>query len=48
MIERGLSPEQCCIQVGVGDGQNMVEVMMTIKPKDECQKEVKGVESKYK
>lgn len=48
MIERGLSPEQCCIQVGVDDGQNMVKVMMTIKPKDECQKEVKGVKSKYK
>ena len=48
MMERGLSPEQCCIQVGVEDGQNMVKVMMTIKPKDECQPEVKGAKSKYK
>ena len=33
MMERGLNPDDCVIQVGLDDGQNMVKVMMTIKDK---------------
>ena len=46
MMERGLNPDDCVIQVGLDDGQNMVKVMMTIKEKVIISEE-KGKKAKY-
>lgn len=47
MMERNLRPEDCIIQVGIDDGQNMIKVMMTIKEKEVVPDE-KGKKAKYR
>ena len=46
MMERGLNPDDCVIQVGLDDGQSMVKVMMTNKEKVLISEE-KGKKAKY-
>lgn len=45
MLERNLSPENCEIQIGIDDGQQLLKIMMTIKEKDKP--EIENKKTRY-
>ena len=47
MAERGLSPENSLIQIGIDDGQHLLKVMMSVKEKDPDPVEPKLKKAKY-
>ena len=47
MAERGLSPENSLVQIGIDDGQHLLKVMMSVKEKDPDPVEPKLKKAKY-
>ena len=47
MAERGLSSENCLVQIGIDDGQHLLKVMMSVKEKDPDPVEPKLKKAKY-
>ena len=47
MLERGLTPDNSLVQVGIDDGQGLLKVMLSVKEKFPHVEEKKGKKAKY-